>query len=109
MKKSVYFIIQIIWSLILSSVIWYLLLKNAGFDFYGNSGSSVTGVIIVIGFALYMVLTIVQIVIGARKVKNWHWWIIPVSLAVGAATAFLGLFVTVYSTEFLNKAFALGL
>ena len=61
------------------------------------------------GGLLLLLLTIVQIVIGARKVKNWHWWIIPVSLAVGAATAFLGLFVTVYGTEFLNKAFALGL
>ena len=109
MKKSAYFIIQIIWSLILSSVVWYLTLKNAKFDFYNNSDNSLSGMFFCIGSAIFIILTFVQIVVGIKKVKDWHWWIIPISLLIAAATAFLGICVVVFGTEFLNNVFSLGL
>ena len=105
MRKSVYFIIQIVWSLILSTGVWYLSLMNASFDFYGNSDDSLMGVILVIGAALYLILTIVQIVVGIKKVKDWRWWVIPVSLLIAGALAFIGAFVAIYGSEFLNKLF----
>lgn len=105
MRKSVYFIIQIVWSLILSTGVWYLSLMNASFDFYGNSDDSLMGVILVIGAALYLILTIVQIVVGIKKVKDWRWWVIPVSLLIAGAVAFIGAFVAIYGSEFLNKLF----
>ena len=85
MKKSSYFIIQILWSLVLSTVIWFFALKNASFDFYGNSDNSLSGMIIFFGGVVYLVLTIVQIVVGAFKVKDWHWWIILISLLIAGA------------------------
>lgn len=103
MKKSVYFIIQVIWSLILSTAVWYLTLINTKFDFYHNSDDSLAGMIFVIGSAIYIVLTIVQIIVGVKKVKEWRWWVILVSVLIAAATAFGGLFVSVYGSEFLNK------
>lgn len=109
MKKSSYFIIQILWSLILSTVIWYLGLKNASFDFYGNSDNTLAGMIMFFGAVIYIVLTLVQIVVGIKKVKNWHWWFILVSLVIAGAMAFLGIYVVAYGTEFLNKSFGLGL
>ncbi len=109
MKKSAYFIIQVLWSIVLSTVIWYIALKNASFDFYGGGDSTVTGMAIVIGGAVYLVLTIVQIVVGAFKVKDWHWWVILISLVIAGVMAFLGAFVVIYGTEFLNKSFSLGL
>lgn len=109
MKKAAYFIIQVLWSIVLSTVIWYIALKNASFDFYGGGDSTVTGMAIVIGGAVYLVLTIVQIVVGAFKVKDWHWWVILISLVIAGVMAFLGAFVVIYGTEFLNKSFSLGL
>ena len=105
MKKSAYFIIQVLWSIVLSTVIWFFTLKNASFDFYGNSDNSLSGMIIFFGGVVYLVLTIVQIVVGAFKVKDWHWWIILISLLIAGAMAFLGIFVVVYGTEFLHKTF----
>ena len=105
MKKSAYFIIQILWSLVLSTVIWFFTLKNVSFDFYGNSDNSLAGMIIFFGGVVYLVLTIVQIVVGAFKIKDWHWWIILISLLIAGAMAFLGIFVVVYGTEFLHKTF----
>ena len=105
MRKSVYFIIQIVWSLILSTGVWYLSLMNASFDFYGNGDGSLMGVILIIGAALYLILTIVQIVVGIKKIKDWRWWVIPVSLLIAGAVAFIGAFVAIYGSEFLNKLF----
>ena len=105
MKKSVYFIIQILWSLILSSVIWYLALKNASFDFYGNSDDSLMFLVLGVGAVLYLILTIVQIVVGIKKVKGWRWWVLLVSLLISGAIAFAGESVAVYGSEFLNKIF----
>ncbi|MCR5287804.1 MAG: hypothetical protein K6D93_07640 [Saccharofermentans sp.] len=105
MKKSAYFIIQVLWSIVLSTVIWFFTLMNASFDFYGNSDNSLSGMIIFFGGAVYLVLTIVQIVVGAFKVKDWHWWVILISLVIAGAMAFLGIFVVVYGTEFLHKTF----
>lgn len=105
MRKSVYFIIQIIWSLILSTGIWYLTLKNASFDFYGNSDNSLMVMILLIGAVIYLILTLVQIGIGIKKVKGWRWWVILVSLLISGAMAFLGEAVAVFGSEFLNKLF----
>jgi len=105
MRKSVYFIIQIVWSLILSTGVWYLSLMNASFDFYGNSNDSLMGVFLIIGAALYLILTIVQIVVGIKKIKDWRWWVILVSLLIAVAVAFIGAFVAIYGSEFLNKLF----
>ena len=105
MKKSAYFIIQVLWSIVLSTVIWFFTLINVSFDFYGNSDNSLSGMIIFFGGVVYLVLTIVQIVVGAFKVKDWHWWVILISLVIAGAMAFLGIFVVVYGTEFLHKTF----
>ena len=105
MKKSVYFTIQIIWSLIVSTVIWYLGIKNASFDFYHNSDNSLAGMIIFGGAVIYLILTLIQIGAGVKAVKNWRWWMIPISLFIAGAIAFLGIFVVAYGTEVLNKTF----
>lgn len=105
MKRSVYFIIQIVWSFILSTVVWYLTLANSRFDFYGNGDNTAPGVIIFVGAAVYVILTIVQIGVGVKKVKGWRWWVILISLLIAGAMAFLGLYAAVYGSEFLNKMF----
>lgn len=56
-------------------------------------------------FIIQVLWSIVQIVVGALKVKDWHWWVILISLVIAGAMAFLGIFVVVYGTEFLHKTF----
>jgi glucan phosphoethanolaminetransferase (alkaline phosphatase superfamily) len=107
MKKSVYFILQIAWSLVVSALTWYFTLINASFDFYGNSDNTLSGMIFVIGAAIYVILTLAHIVIGAVKVKEWRWWFILISLVIAVAIAFAGLYLVVYGTEFLNRTFGL--
>lgn len=107
MKKSVYFIIQILWSIVLSTVVWYVGLKNASFDFYHNSDNTFAGMVMFVGAVIYLVLTLVQIGVGVKKVKNWRWWVILISLVIAGLMAFLGAFVVIYGTEFLNNTFGL--
>ncbi|MBO4459933.1 MAG: hypothetical protein J5778_04665 [Clostridiales bacterium] len=106
MKKSSYFIIQIIWSFILSSAVWYLIIKNSSFDFYHNSDDTIAGIILIAGLAVYLILTVVYLVIGYRKVKGWRPWIIPVSVVLAAAMAFGGFFgagLVLFAEETLNR------
>ena len=103
MRKGAYFGIQALWSLVLSSIVWYCFLKNAHFDFYHNSDDTLAGIILVVGAAVYLVLTIVYMVLGHKKVKNWSAWMIAVSLVVSVAVGLLGSFVVIYGSEWIHK------
>ncbi len=63
------------------------------------------GMILVAGAAVYIILTLVQIIVGAVKVNGWRWWDIIVSLLISVAMAFAGLSVAVYGSELLNRLF----
>ena len=103
MGKTGYYVVQVLWSFVLSSAVWYLALVNMSFDFYGNSDDTLGVIILLGGGALYLVLTVVQIVFGFKKVKNWHWWDALISFVVSAAVAFVGMFGAVYGSEFINN------
>ena len=103
MSKGAYFGIQALWSFIVSAVIWYFTLKNASFSFYGSSSDSFAGFIFVVGAAVYLLLTILYIILGRKKVKNWKAWMIPVSLLIGAAVGFLGSMGAIYGSEWIHK------
>ena len=105
MNKGLYFIIQILWSFILSTIIWYFSLKNASFDFFGNSDDSLFVIILFGGAAVYLVLTILYMIIGYKKVKNWKAWMIFVSLLISAGCGFLGAEGAIYGSELINKWF----
>lgn len=105
MRKGSYFGIQAVWSLVLSSLVWYGFLKNAHFDFFGNKDDSLAGMILFFGALLYLVLTIIYIVIGYKKVKNWKVWMIVVSLIMGVAIAFLGSIIPIFCSEWVYEAF----
>ena len=103
MGKTGYFILQVLWSFVLASVVWYGALVNMSFDFYGNSDDTFGMIILLGGGVLYLVLTVVQLVFGFKKVKNWHWWDALISLVVGVAVAFAGMFGAAYGSEFINN------
>ena len=99
MRRSVFYTIQAVWSLLLSSIVWYLFLTNTTFDFYHISDSKFAGIILFSGLAVYLVLTVIQTVIGVKKIKGWRWWDILLSLAFAGIMVFAGAFAVVYGTE----------
>ena len=103
MRKSVYLIIQSVWSFILSSVVWYFGLKNASFDFYHNSDNELATMILLGGAAVLLVITVIYIMIGRKNVISWNRLMIIWSILVFAATAFLGLYGAAYGSEWINK------
>ncbi len=103
MKKATYFIIQFIWSLFAASLFWYLWLKNAPFDFYHNSDEAIFGIILFVGLIVYLVLTILYMIRGHKRVKDWSARMIIVSVVICAVCGFLGAFAAVYGSEMINR------
>lgn len=102
MSKRLYFIIQTIMSIVLATIIWWSFLKNASFGFYGNR-DNFAGVILVVGAAIYLLLTIIYMVIGYKKIMEWKAWIILVSMLICVGAGFLSIFIVVYGSELINK------
>ena len=64
MSKGAYFVIQVLWSLVVSSVIWFFTLKNLSFDFFFFSPDTFAALIFFVGIAVYLVLTILYTVLN---------------------------------------------
>ena len=105
MKKGTFFTIQIIWSFILASLVWYLSLKNAAFDFYGNSDNTLFCMFLFGGAAIYLVLTIIYMVIGYKKVKDWKVWMFLMSILICVVCGCLGAAGAIYGSEWIHKLF----
>ena len=97
MKKITYFIVQIIWSLILTVVICLLaMLQLPGRDVPIQTEEALwealapTGNWLLGGMLVYLILTIVYIVFGRKMVKEWRWWVVLISLVLAPITFMLG-------------------
>lgn len=92
MKKSLYYIVQIIWSFIVTFVIFLLALKRlvTYFNAHDTSASltpppgalAPAGSALLVGLIVYLILTIGYIIIGSKEVKGWRWWDVLISLAL---------------------------
>ena len=102
MRKSVYFAAEVLWTLIVSSVIWFLFFKTVSFDFYHISDDSIAGIILFIGLILYVILTVCYIILGFKKVKEWHGRMSIIAVIISAAMGFAGSLVVLYGSELLN-------
>jgi hypothetical protein len=72
MKKSQFYIVQIFWSLILTTVVWYQVFSTAtaGQGQIGDYNPTLTALII--GLILYAVVTTIYIAIGSRSIDDWR-------------------------------------
>ena len=103
MSKGAYFGIQALWSFVVSSVIWFIFFKNMTIDFYHNTSGELEGFILFVGILIYLILTILYIILGYKKVKNWKAWMILVSIVIGAGIGFLSIPAVVYGYEWIHK------
>ena len=94
MGKGAYFFIQAILSFILSSLIWYMcfnFLSIATNDLENISGATFSPfIVLLIGGVFYMILTVIYIIIGVRRIFDWRPWMIAVNIAIHISMFFLG-------------------
>ncbi len=101
MRRGTFFFIQAIVSLVITSLIWYM---EVGFLEVAMNDINAHGIVVTDAtkspflvfagcVAVYLILTIVYIIIGARKVENWHPSAIIVSILICIFMLIFGLFV----------------
>ena len=99
MKKWIYFVIQFVISLVITSIIWYL--------FSVISTTTVTGetnftplIIWLVGMVVHFILTVLYILFGWKNVDEWRWWCILISAAINIITVIIGLY-GAYAIQYL--------
>lgn len=102
MRRTVYFALGAVWSFAVSTLIWWFALSNLHFDFYGNSDDTLGGIVLVTGGVLYLILTVVYIVIGFKKVRAWQWWMSVIAVLISLGMGFAGIFGATYGVELIN-------
>ena len=96
MIKGPYFIIQDVLSLFITTMIWYM---SYSFLDVALSADELNGtllspyIIVLIGGAFYLLLTVVYIILGAKRIDDWRPWMIAVNIAIHVVMFGLG-FVT---------------
>lgn len=103
MRRTVYYAIEAITTLIVSSLIWYIFLINASFDFYHRSDNIVAVIMLLSGMIFYVILTVFYVILGFKKVKGWRWWMSITTVIVSLAMGFAGMFGAAYGSEFINS------
>ena len=88
MKKPAYYIIQFLWSFILTAIIWFGFMNTATVD--GDNRMAIF--IFLGGAALYLLLTVAYIVLGWKKVKDYGIGMTIISVAINIVTLVLGFF-----------------
>ena len=107
MGKGTYFFVQIIWQILYSTLFWFVYLYNASMNAAGNGDSTMSTIITFGGPGLYLLLTIIYIVFGAKKVARWKGFlaIVVVLLAVGMVVA--GFYAASFASPYLGEWFGM--
>ena len=99
MRKGPYFLIQAVLSLFITTVIWYMTLNFldvAVNDEVVTNATFSPFIVLIIGGVFYLALTVVYIIIGAKRIEYWRPWMIAVNVAIHIAMFFLGMFAATY-------------
>ena len=94
MRKGPYFVFQAIMSFIISSLIWYMCFNFLGIATNAletiSSATFSPFIVLLIGGVFYILLTVVYIIIGVRRIFDWRPWILGVNIAIHISMFFLG-------------------
>ncbi len=102
MRKGPYFVFQAIMSFIISTLIWYM-----SFNFLGlatnnletiNSTTLSPFIVLLIGGVFYMLLTVVYIIIGVKRIDDWRPWVLVINIVIHIGMFFLGFMGASYFT-----------
>lgn len=101
MGKAAYIGIQIFWSFVVATAIWYLS-TNIIFMFEVSEENVLIPFIIMgIGFLIYTVLTVGYILFGYKKVDDWRPWLVGVSIGINIVVSGMALCVAAVMAVFI--------
>lgn len=105
MGKGAYFFIHAFWSVIYATLFWFMYMYNA------TSGSSDETLSLILNFGgpgLYLLITIIFIALGAKKVSGWKAWMVIFVFIISIAMAIAGFFLTSYVSVYLCEWFGIA-
>ena len=76
MGKGTYFFCQLVWQFLYSTLFWFVFLYNAAVNAAGSGDSTMSLAITFGGPGLYLLLTIIYIVFGSKKVSRWKGFLV---------------------------------
>lgn len=103
MRKGPYFVIQAILSLFISTMVWYM---HLNFLDLAVNEETLTGttlspfIVIFIGGAFYLLLTIVYIIIGVKRLDDWRPWVLVINIVIHIVMFGIGFFASVFFAAF---------
>ena len=109
MSKGVYFIFQVIWSIIVASVVWYFYPASGTFDFSFKGDFKAAGMYFIVGILAYVIVTVVHIILGRETIRNWSKGIAIITVIIAAIMFVLGRFSEQYAIQIINSTLELGL
>lgn len=88
MKKPAYIIIQVLWSFILATIIWFGFISTLSV----NGDNTTAKVIILGGSIMYLLLTVAYVVLGFKKVEDYGIGMAIITVFINIFTPILGFF-----------------
>ena len=106
MRKGPYFVIQAVLSLFITTMIWYMSINflDVAVNTEELSGTLLSPfIVLLIGGVFYLALTIVYIIIGAKRLDDWLPCVIAVNIVIHIVMFGLG-----FLTSTLFAAFSIA-
>lgn len=99
MRKGPYFLIQAVLSIFITTMIWYM---HLNFLDLAVNEETLTGttlspfIVLLIGGAFYLLLTIVYIIIGVKRLDDWRPWVLVVNIVIHIVMFGLGFIASAF-------------
>ena len=75
--------VRVIWTFIFSSVIKFITMNRFFIDIWENASRDVAETFILIGGTIYLILTLLLVMIGWKKIIRWKGWMAAFSFITG--------------------------
>ena len=86
MGKGPYFVIQGVCSIVITSLIWFMMFNFLDVALNATDTLSTTTfspfIVLALGGVFYLILTVIYIIIGSKKVDDWRPWMIIISIVI---------------------------
>lgn len=96
MKKSLFYIIEIIVTIIYSFLWHYITLNNAPMGWDSGSGDGTFELLFWMGIIIYCIMLAILMIFGKKRVDAWKWYEYIITLVVAAICMVAGLCIMVH-------------
>lgn len=107
MGKGAYFFVQLIWQFLFATLFWFVYLYNASVSASGTGDATTSLLMTVGGPGLYLLLTIVYMVFGSKKVSRWKGYLVILVILFTLAMAVAGFYAATAAAPYLSEWFGM--